>query len=217
MQPRIFIASPLFNKPQIELIEQIEEILIDTGYGGFYSARLHSGSDKLSSEQKKDIKAWDPVFESNIQGLDSCRVMIAVLDYRLPGSLALAQGELVRTFGTDGREDNAQLVNAKPIVIPDAGTVWEMGYHRAQGKIVIGLTADEAGHLNLMLTHGCDAMVAGLPALEKFLSESGPKLPEGIVRRIERDRPQNPMLVQDASGFDWTATTYWDAATKEVE
>jgi hypothetical protein len=120
MKPKIFIASPLFNPEQIEIITQIEDLLRIHGYD-FYSARLHSGSDKMSPEQRKDIRSWDPVFESNIRGLDECRVMIAVLEYAMPKNRAISVLEL-DTDNTD--ESNPYGFGVRkytPIELPDSG------------------------------------------------------------------------------------------------
>ena len=180
---KIFIASPLFNPQQTAIIERIEQIITAAGHT-FYSARLHSGSDKMTPEERKDLRAWDPIFESNVKGLDDCEAMIAVLEYAMPKGQSL----ILHENGTALRE----------VELPDAGTVWEMGYHRAQDKPVIGFHSQERpAHLNLMLTHGCMGLVLGYGALESFLKPGTPSEARGT--------------------FQWSACSPWEADSRQVE
>lgn len=199
-KPKIFIASPLFNTAQHEILDQIESILEQHDYT-YYSARKHSGSDLLTPEQRKDINAWNPVFDSNRQGLDECRVCIAVLEYAYPEGTTLC---VVKNSV------------AMQVELPDAGTVWETGYLHAQGKLVLGFhTTKQAKHLNLMLTHGCDGLLTGYGSLHSFLG--GPKslqdvaIPERVHKRLLRVPGQ---AFYDAYRFNWTATQPWG---KDVE
>lgn len=222
--PKVFIASPLFNEPQIEIIKQIEQLLTDNEFP-FYSARLHSGSDKLTAEQKRSLVNWDPVFESNVQGLDECTVMIAVLEYALPHreypahiAMGLLDSPQEEPFGSG--------TSFTPIELPDAGTVWEMGYHKAQNKIVIGFHQDKAKHLNLMLSHGCDAMIKGFDNLALFLAgPEGPHttlIPKSVTSMLQkcvdnRWHEKHVELSETSGRFNWTASEAFDAKNKEVE
>lgn len=158
MDTKVFIASPLFNEPQIAIIREIEEAL-NRAQIPFYSARLHSKSDQIPPEERKNPRAWDAVFDSNVQGLNTSTHMIAVLEYAYPPETSLnvissiSGAEVVRT----------------PISLPDAGTVWEMGYFHALRRPVYGYHRDQAGHLNLMLTHGCSGMVVGTDQLNRLV------------------------------------------------
>jgi nucleoside 2-deoxyribosyltransferase len=209
-KPRVFIASPLFNGPQHAIIDSIEKLLGLYGFD-YYSARQHSGSDKLSAEDKKDLRKWDPVFQSNLDGLDECRVMIAVLEYALP--------EDKRMYLCTGEEDGPgfNVLSSQEMELPDAGTVWEMGYFRAQGKIVIGYHTDKAKHLNLMLSHGCDALIKGFENLDNFISGEATKYPASLVHRLSKAKTGVEFLTNDASHFDWRYTEEFDSANKVVE
>lgn len=216
--PRIFIASPLFNPEQIAIIEKIEELLTKAGYT-YYSARKHSGSDRLTTEQKRSLKNWDPVFESNVQGLDECTVMIAVLEYALPEKQRLSL-----VVDEEDMERGTAINEITTLELPDAGTVWEMGYHKAQNKIVIGFHTDRAKHLNLMLTHGCDAMVKGFDQLEEFLTHPlhDVEPPRSIATALKkcvdnRWHDKHTEIETNAGLFNWDATAQFDAAEKEVE
>jgi hypothetical protein len=176
----------------------------------------------MTPEQRKDIRAWDPVFESNEQGLNECRVMIAVLEYAMPANKAIHLVEKDVTLSSDMCTDNdtgeprALYPSYNPIELPDAGTVWECGYHRAQGKIVIGFHTDKAKHLNLMLTHGCDAMIRGFENLEGFLSGEAVTIPTRVMQR-GRQLGKSLYFHSDAAQFDWSFTEDWDAKSKAVE
>ena len=175
-KPRVFIASPLFNPAQIAIIRDIETLLAENDFS-FYSARLHSGSDKLTPEQKRDLRAWDPIFESNVQGLDDCDVMIAVLEYAFPDGQQLV---LQDRRGLDAGADSIDTV----LELPDAGTVWEMGYHQAQGKLVLGFHSNkgEAPELDAHARRGRHDPRHGRPR----------DLPEHRERRYDRPRAADP-------------------------
>lgn len=239
MQNRIFIASPLFNPPQIEIIRRIEAEISAAGYD-YYSARKHSGSDKLSPEERKTFAGWQPIFDSNEDGLDQCCACIAVLEYAMPEGHGLFAHS-----PCDLAEQDAQL--GKPVVpfgkhtrieLPDAGTVWECGYLRAQGKLVFGFHTDKAKHLNLMLSHGCDGLVKGFDNLRLLLSRGTPvdHLPSGPDRRIMRYREKGERYLRQyherhamveftkalhlettVNMFNWEAVEQFDAESKEVE
>jgi nucleoside 2-deoxyribosyltransferase len=213
MKPKVFIASPLFNKNQVTIIEQIESALTKNEFE-FYSARLHSGSDKMTPDQRKDLRAWDPVYDSNVQGLEEARVMIAVLEYAMPEGQSLKlhfpQEECEDEMGRPYTEGKPPL----QIELPDPGTVWEMGYHRGHQKLVLGFHSDAAKHLNLMLSHGVDGLLKGFDALEGFLAGASYGTPTRIRTKFT---PRNPRYQQDAALFDWGFTEEFDAGNKEVE
>jgi nucleoside 2-deoxyribosyltransferase len=213
--PLCFIASPLFNPPQLEIISHIEGLLEGAGYR-YYSARKHSGSDKMTPEQRKDLRAWDPVFQSNIDGLNRADFGIAVLEYALPDN----QGMLIVQDASPGIEYRFHEKSLR-VELPDAGTVWEMGYLAAQGKPVIGFHTDKAKHLNLMLSHGVAGLVLGYDALAQFLGyDRGPYADPQELLDWENARPRDYDTwnrPEKVYWFDWRATHQWDATTKEVE
>lgn len=222
-RPRVFIASPLFNPAQHAIIESIERLLTAAHYE-FYSARRDSGSDKLSPIQRKDINAWNPVFESNEQGLDVCRVCIAVLEYALPteqhrlGLLVPPIGELYThkdpNIYRQGLDETPYRFT--PLELPDAGTVWETGYLRAQGKLVIGYhSKKKASHLNLMLSHGCDGLISGVENLRRFLNPPASHHQNRYPPHTRARLSKLPRRMRDeAQLFDWTACEPW---TETVE
>lgn len=207
MRPKkdIFIASPLFNGFQHQVIDRIEK-LCGQKHLQFYSARKDSEPYIPHGEAKKDPDAWQPVFTNNEEGLEECTMMISVLNYYLPENESICSVLWSAPQDDEGRRN---IVDVRPVELPDSGTVWEMGYFRALNKIVVGFHPEKRGdHLNLMLTHGCDALVSGWDNLEKFFGQPGvPNVTETIARR-------NPLIMQcyDLSmRFDWSATERWGA------
>jgi nucleoside 2-deoxyribosyltransferase len=225
-RPKIFIASPLFNPAQHAVLDELETAIKQSGFD-FYSARHHSGSDKLTPEQKRVLSNWDPIFDSNVQGLESCRVCIANIGYQYPDGTFLGlckEGQ--KGLGLP-KYDTAVI---KPLELPDAGTVWEMGFMRAQAKLVIGYHPDaQPTHLNLMLSHGCDGIITGVQNLQWFLSGAANSketnsvhAPERLRQRCQQIRDTYGSLFastlwDDACLFDWTACHQFDAQSKEVE
>ena len=244
-KPKIFIASPLFNSAQHAVLDHIESCLTGLGYE-FYSARHHSGSDKLSPDQKKVLANWNPVFDSNVQGLDDCHVCIANIGYQYPAGTELVlkrkadaavlaalvpgKGETVTiTHEPDDagsvNEEWSEVAHLMPLSLPDSGTVWEMGYMRAQGKLIIGYHPEEQpGLLNLMLSHGCDGIVTGERNLQKLLlphPEAVIALPDELQKRVNKlamyDMRDSDSLEYSAKFFDWQWVQGYKADKGEVE
>ena len=154
---KVYIAAPLFNPAQIEIIESIEELCYDASLD-FYSPRLHSGSSLLSPEDRRHFEKWTPVFESNEQALHQCDCMIAVLEYaQTPGF----------RLGLEVVTNSGDPMDFIPLEIPDTGVVWEMGVMNALNKPVFGYhSTKQPEQMNLMLTHSLAGMLCGKPALE---------------------------------------------------
>lgn len=237
-KPKVFLASPLFNKEQHLLLDKVEGLLAKYGFD-FYSARHHSGSASMTAEDRKDMAKWDPIFEANVTGLNECQVCLANIGYQQPEGTRLA---ILRKllphehyFTPDPRvflqcgstiPADSQLHGNGPHLatfaeLPDAGTVWEMGYMHAQNRLVIGFHPEaQPAHMNLMLTHGCDGIVTGYDNLETFLSIAGNELsmvyPPKLGTRRQYTHIGGPGLSDYADYFDWTACHGYEASSKEV-
>jgi nucleoside 2-deoxyribosyltransferase len=209
-KPKVFIASPLFNKPQVEIIHRIESMLAASGFE-FYSARMHSGSADMTPEQRKDPKAWDPIMASNLRGLDECEAMIAVVEYAMPKGHNLC----LHRSAELGKSDKPLRVE-----LPDAGTIWEMGYHRAQGKPIVAFhSIKQPDQLNLMLSHGICGVVTGWDDLAQFIQGPSAKSgnPEGNYwnwQLFNHDRYPSIHRVCHLPHFDWSVARTW---SKDVE
>lgn len=206
----VFIASPLFNREQVLIIRRIERMLTGNGFS-YYSARQDSGSYGMTKEQMRDFHAWDPVYNSNERGLDRCKAMIAVLEYAMPRGQRL---QLVREdLDLTGDPEPVRTIILPSMELPDAGTVFECGYFRAQMKPVIGFhSTKQAKHLNLMLSHGCDGLISGWENLERFLrrDHEGSVAKHDFMSRLA-EKGRDPQIVNQ---FDWSACENWD---REVE
>lgn len=165
MEPvNVYIAAPLFNEPQLDLIDAIEKAIESSGKT-CYSPRRDSGSILMTPEEKKVMSNWDPVFNSNVEAIHKADVMIAVLEYLMPPDMELL------LFRDD--QNNPGEGRFSAIRLPDTGTVWEMGYMRALGKPVVGFHTGETGQLNLMLSHGCNGFLKSMDDLDRYLEPGG--------------------------------------------
>jgi nucleoside 2-deoxyribosyltransferase len=186
-KPRIYIGGPFFNQPQIEIISKIQGMLTRHGFS-YYSPRLDSGSLDLSPEDRKDPAKWKPIFQSNVDNLHTCGVLLAVVEYAMEKGTALALCHEEPIYRSPPLQSGVILKAAggRSIELPDSGTVWEMGYVRALNDFAehvsaCGLTPPPkrpivAFHsskppekLNLMLSHGADVIVSGWSRLESML------------------------------------------------
>lgn len=160
MKPKIYIAAPFFNLPQNQIVVAIESAL-DSNSFPYYSPRIHSGSAYMTPEQRKDPKAWEPVFKSNTDELDRCDLMIAVIEYAMPDtqSVTLNTWEIGQGGG-----------NPVKLEVPDSGVVWEMGAFHHMGKPIVAFHSSGAKKLNLMLSHSCNGFIRGFDQLKQFLT-----------------------------------------------
>jgi len=191
MKPRVYVASPFFNGAQIAIVEEIQQVLEKNEFP-YYSPRIHSGSLDFTPEQRKDPKAWEPVFKSNVDELHRCDLMIAVVEYAMPCSATnpLFPEYKAREFLTVGVEGNIMLGTGKvkksyqikeprlELEVPDSGVVWEMGYWKANSdskagrgylkRPIVAYHSSETKQLNLMISHSVDGILLGKAALHDF-------------------------------------------------
>lgn len=179
MIKKVYLAGPFFNRAQRAQQEKLEEICRAIGLD-FYSPRKHSGSADLTEAQRKDPAAWKRVFESNVQALMDCQLLVASVNWALPPEELVAG---LRLMGKEepwtqpdpsvfSRQGSAMpggghgLYRATPLDIPDAGTVWEMGFAYScntfmnpRMPIVAFAPERPIEKFNLMLQFGCDIAV----------------------------------------------------------
>lgn len=152
MPPRFYLAAPFFNPPQLEIVQEVEDILSRNGID-FFSPRLqHPEGKPVPITTPESAQA---IFQENVKGILSCQLVLAVLDYALPPMREL---QVVDRLGTH---------QPIPVKIPDTGTVWEMGYAFGNLVPVIGYFARETPkRANIMLLRSCVGLVVGAPRLE---------------------------------------------------
>ncbi len=208
-KPKVYIAGPLFNSQQVEILKRIEETLSSYEYS-IYRPRLDSGSHLMSLEEKKDYNKWTPIFNRNEEEIHSCDILLAVLEYPMP------RGNKLGIY----REDGDTIVPlVKSIEIPDSGTVWEMGAARALGKLVIGFyPTKENNKINLMLSHGCDGMIVGWRNLKGFFKPEDSRLsllPDSVRPVVNRYLAYCTLETCSRLQFDYLETR--GSKRKEIE
>lgn len=176
--PAFYLAAPFFNPVQLKLVQEIEQI--------FMEQQVRLISPRLQDENKKPgpLSAEDAavIYRRNIQGLHSADYVLAVVDWLLPTSQEIRVVNFHRGEGECEEIKSVSGLASGPLNIPDAGTVYEMGYAAALLQSRIGCQGYVAGtpktllfvpkprKLNLMLTQGVSGFIQGFRHLEKFLS-----------------------------------------------
>ena len=173
---KIYCAGPFFNSAQVAIVSRIENLLTERGYK-FYSPRLHSGSANFTPEMKKSREKWAKVFQSNIEQLEGCDVLLVIVEYALPEHQSLRLGW-----------DSCDLSSFEPISkleLPDIGTIFELGYLACFAKghgnpinqtnqKIIGFHSQKApSQFNLMLSHSLDGVITGFDQLAELFKEDG--------------------------------------------
>jgi nucleoside 2-deoxyribosyltransferase len=80
----IYIASPFFTPAQKTTLDYIESILATHGVT-FFSPRHHGILNEMAPEDR--AKAMQSVFDMNVQGIDKCEIVLAVVDHKDTGTI----------------------------------------------------------------------------------------------------------------------------------
>jgi nucleoside 2-deoxyribosyltransferase len=147
-----YIAAPFFNRPQLELAETIENILLEERVP-FYSPRK-SGVLKpaASSEDRRRILL------SNIDAIQTASVVLAVMDWLLPPEHYLHVIE---------RGEDSWHFKSPDLNLPDTGTVWECGFAYAIHRPIIGYVS-KAKKINVMIAETFKGVVGSPEELRGF-------------------------------------------------
>ena len=81
---KVYIAAPFFNEEQLNKVKGIESLLEDAGVE-FFSPRSEGSLGNMTPEERK-AKMGD-VFQSNVDHMDWCTHMVAVIDDRDTGTI----------------------------------------------------------------------------------------------------------------------------------
>ena len=87
----IYLAGPFFNETEVKNMEILEKELTDNGIE-FYSPRqgkysvMYSEAMRGSDAKLKDYYAW-LVYKDNLDNLDNCNIVLAVVDNRDTGTM----------------------------------------------------------------------------------------------------------------------------------
>lgn len=164
MRHMVYIAGPLFNGPQIALLEIIEGILDINGVE-YFSPRMSDGSAELRQfgPSRRRLRI---IFEENIEQMNAATLCIAVLDWLCP------EGEEIRTVHFSGADGDSTRYGPS-LNIPDSGTAFEIGYLFAHKVPVWGFSAREGFKPNLMLTETCAGQLSSIDDLRTFGRQLG--------------------------------------------
>lgn len=132
MSQRIYLAGPFFSDAQNKRLAEVAEQLANNETVGYvYEPVKHQQADIVakygSLENAMPTREWqDATYRADVQAIQQANAIVAVLDY-------------------DFESGN---------LVPDPGTIYEIGYAQAIGKPVILIQATDVKDdpLNLMLT-----------------------------------------------------------------
>jgi nucleoside 2-deoxyribosyltransferase len=157
---RWYLAGPFFNERQLLQMANLEMIAQDHDEAFFSPRWQHPAGipqPVTTAERATEL------FRTNVAELVRCTHVLATLDYLLPEGHALS---LLRAGQA-----------AKPVSLPDAGTIWELGFATALGRPVVLFTervAFEEPKVNLMLAVSALGVVYGFRHWDDFLGNRQP-------------------------------------------
>ena len=148
MNKEVYIAAPFFNDAQRSLVCGVEDILRRHEIS-FFSPRLECFCPPDASTVLRTR-----TFGMNLDALNKVALMIVVLDW-----LPEAGTYVCLRYCTTGKE--------KMLNVPDAGTIFELGYARALSNVtLLGLRTRHRGPVNLMLAQSLHGIANTLCDLE---------------------------------------------------
>jgi hypothetical protein len=132
---KAYIAAPIFNDHQRNVVDQIKEILESRGLEVF--SPYHVSQEIFKGRKPADCPPEDrrKVLQGNILGIVDCRLMVAWV----------------------GGNSSGHDQSGKPSSI-DTGVVWEMGYaaRMSSTPAAFGLPPDDEGLVTLAYIHDDD-------------------------------------------------------------
>lgn len=163
-QPITYLAAPFFNPPQLQLVKQIEAAHEAAGRY-LFSPRLQHGPEPVPITTHEQARK---VFDENARAIEACTYLLAVTDWLMPEDkgLYVCSPEEFDNGCTKALTPD----HAKPLNLPDTGTVWEMGYaNRNNITTFIFTTRLRGGKMNIMLTQSAQGVIYGLDHLKLVL------------------------------------------------
>ena len=103
MYTKVYIASPFFTPIQLDRVERIENRLFDLCID-FFSPRSFGSLQTMTIEEKRE--ASKKIYNSNVDNIRKCTVLLAVLDDRDTGTIfelgyAAAYARQLEDYGVD--------------------------------------------------------------------------------------------------------------------
>lgn len=152
---RIFLAGPFFNNECSKVLTNLLNFLEhNLHYTVFCAMRDGCLVPKDATEETRQ-----KYFLLDVTKTQWADCLVALLDYPLP----VYQKLILQEKTPEGISQNS-------ILLPDIGTVFEMGLAYAYEKPIIGFAKDIQS-LNLMLAQSCKIIVSNQDKLKKALSE----------------------------------------------
>lgn len=136
-----YLAGPFFNEPQVRFLEAIKTCAERAG-----KTLWTPHTAKRLGPSASEGEAW-AVYLENLKKIDEARGVIAVLDWLQPAHQRL----VVVTEKTDPVPARHEM----PVLMPDTGTVFEMGYAEGKTRPVYGVYMRQPRRLNVMLAQSC--------------------------------------------------------------
>ena len=162
-----YLAGPFFNPLQKAWAEKVRDLVIDADRH-YYAPVENMFQDRIHDKEKAD-----KVFQDNVENLLHASVVLCQFDWLLAPKQELCVMDTYHNIAITG-----------PLNIPDAGTIWEMGYACAlrrirnipfrihvRGPAVVGYFSQKTDKLNLMLARSCDAFYNGEEEVKRFIKE----------------------------------------------
>jgi nucleoside 2-deoxyribosyltransferase len=127
----------MFNEVQLAHAHKLAQHCRDNGFEVFAPV------DEMFLEDQ-GVLAAQKIFLRNLHAMEKCDSVLAQLDYPMPEGFK----NIVRSAD-----------QAVEISLPDAGTVFEMGYATAEHIPIIGYYTQKPSKMNLMLTRSLRGVV----------------------------------------------------------
>jgi len=184
----IYLAAPFFNKAEIDVVSNLEELILHE-YGHkftlFSPRQQHFGR----KPDLKSLQVRNQIFTRNLQELKGCDVILAWLDRKQMHPQNTVRIVRPHVYDTTVRDGQSYEACSNPLHQPDLGTVWELGYLSAikeRGlahpigtelpvRIGFSLRDPHNDHLNVMITQCLEAVIFGWIALKDFLDLPTPR------------------------------------------
>jgi len=171
-----YIAAPFFNPSQLALVQQLEAVFESQGVSCF-SPRLQHGNRQIKIETDEQARE---IFESNAEAIKRSTGLLAVVDWLLPeqDQVMIMRGTTFHESKEIGLGHKRKIKDigmpvAGPLMIPDSGTVWELGLaYGANVDSVLFTTRPPGERMNIMLSQSAIGVAYGLDQFAQYL-ESG--------------------------------------------
>ncbi len=97
---KVYLAAPLFNEMELQRNKELSEVLKKWGYDVFLPQEISGLSAKIiPKDGAEKIAISRKIFESDLDGLKKCDILIFCLDGRVPDEGACVELGIAFTLG----------------------------------------------------------------------------------------------------------------------